>query len=196
LIPADVEQPAWVGHSKGLCPVIAAVNGLISVEGLIAGAADLLKPHSPDWFSPVCLTYPYEPEARCPQFLAFLDQVLEHDQERIALVQEWYGYCLTPDTTLQKLLIVVGEGANGKSAFADTLAALLGHDNVSHVPLELFGERFQLTATLGKLANIATEIGDIDGAAEGTLKAYTSVLRSQECGRHQCPSLSSTGLHH
>jgi putative DNA primase/helicase len=154
--------------------VIATANGLISIEGLIAGAADLLKPHSADWFSPVCLTYPYEPDAQCPHFLAFLDEVLEHDAERIAMVQEWYGYCLTPDTTMQKFLVVVGEGANGKSAFADTLTALLGNDNVSHVPLELFGERFQLTVTLGKLANVATEIGEIDRAAEGILKAYTS----------------------
>ena len=54
------------------------------------------------------------------------------------------------------------------------LTALLGEHNVAHVPLELFGQRFQLTMTLGKLANIAAEVGDLDKAAEGVLKAFTA----------------------
>jgi P4 family phage/plasmid primase-like protien len=40
--------------------------------------------------------------------------------------------------------------------------------------LEVFGERFQLTATLGKLANIASEVGELDKAAEGFLKSFTA----------------------
>lgn len=56
----------------------------------------------------------------------------------------------------------------------DVLAALLGAANVSHVPVELFDRRFQLTPTLGKLANIATEVGEISRGAEAVLKAFTS----------------------
>ena len=54
------------------------------------------------------------------------------------------------------------------------LTALLGATNVSHVPVELFDRRFQLTPTLGKLANIATEVGEISRGAEAVLKAFTS----------------------
>src|SRR5262249_19280874 len=91
-----------------------------------------------------------------------------------ALLQEWFGCCLLFDTTHQSFLVLEGEGSNGKSVVCAVLAALLGTDNVSHVPLENFGQRFALTQTLGKLANIASEVGEIDKAAEGTLKAFTS----------------------
>lgn len=174
LISADVEQPAWVGRSRNRRPVLALSNGLVDLDRLLAGERDVLRVHSPDWFSGVCLGYAYDADATCPDWLRFLDEALEQDGERIDLVQEEFGYCLTPDTSLQKFLVAAGEGGNGKKAFTEVLTGLLGEQNVSHVPLELFGERFQLTMTLGMLANIATEIGDIDRAAEGILKAYTS----------------------
>ena len=36
------------------------------------------------------------------------------------------------------------------------------------------GARFALTPTLGKLANIASEVGEIDRVAEGFLKSFTA----------------------
>jgi P4 family phage/plasmid primase-like protien len=69
---------------------------------------------------------------------------------------------------------MVGIGANGKSVVIATLFAMLGSQNISTVPLEDFGKRFQLAQTLGKLANICAEIGELDKTAEGTLKAFTS----------------------
>jgi putative DNA primase/helicase len=65
-----------------------------------------------------------------------------------------FGYCLTPDTSQQRFVVAVGEGQNGKSVALDVLTALLGPENVSHVRAELFAQRFQLTMTLGKLANV------------------------------------------
>jgi putative DNA primase/helicase len=94
---------------------------------------------------------------------------------QVALLrQEWTGYLLTSDTSHHKFVVFEGEGANGKSVFLDVLTALLGEDNVAHVPLEMFGTRFQLTATLHKLANICAEVGEIDKVAEGYLKQFTA----------------------
>jgi putative DNA primase/helicase len=103
-----------------------------------------------------------------------LHRVLDNDAESMATVQEWFGYCLTHDTSLQKFLFLEGEGNNGKSVLCAALIALLGRQNVSHVPLERFGGRFDLSTTLGKLANIATECSELDKAAEGVLKSFTS----------------------
>ena len=174
LVPARIDQPAWIGRSSGRPPVIAMENGLVDLERLLAGETDVLGRHSPDWFSSTCLDYPYDPDAQCPRFLAFLDQVFANDEKRISLSQEWFGYHLTPDTSLQKFLIGQGDGSNGKSVWVAALTALLGPENVSHVPLELFGERFQLTPTLGKLANICTEIGETSRMSEAVLKAFIS----------------------
>jgi phage/plasmid-associated DNA primase len=52
------------------------------------------------------------------------------------------------------------------------MTALLGEQNVSTVPLELFGDKFRLVNTLGKLANIVAEVGELDKMAEGYLKAF------------------------
>jgi P4 family phage/plasmid primase-like protien len=120
------------------------------------------------------LPYRYDPKADCPEWKGVLNRNLEGDQERIDLLQEWFGYCLVRTTDAQKFLILVGEGGNGKSVILAALHAVLGRENVSTVPLEALGKPFQLTQTLRKLANICPEIGEIDKTDEGTLKAFVS----------------------
>ena len=55
-----------------------------------------------------------------------------------------------------------------------TLEALLGKANTSAVPLGLFGERFQLVPTIGKLVNLSPEADSSDRPHMGTLKAFTA----------------------
>jgi putative DNA primase/helicase len=56
----------------------------------------------------------------------------------------------------------------------EVLGALLGEDNIAAVPLELFGQRFQLTPTLHKLANIAPETDERARVDLGTLKQFVA----------------------
>jgi P4 family phage/plasmid primase-like protien len=108
-----------------------------------------------------------------PKFDAFMQRVQRGNPENILTLQEWMGYNLTHDVSKQKFLFLEGNGGNGKSVFCAVLIALLGRQNVSHTPLERFGNEFSLVNTLGKLANIATECGELDKAAEGFLKSFT-----------------------
>jgi hypothetical protein len=149
LILFNVEQPSWLG--KGKHRYIAMQNGLLDAEKAIAGESDCF-PHTPLWFSAVALDYGFDPQAECPKWLAFLERNLEADPQRISILQEFFGYCFQPDTSYHKFLLIVGEGQNGKSVACSVLESLLGKDNVSNVPLELFGMRFQLNDTQGKLA--------------------------------------------
>ena len=174
LIPSGTEQPTWIGAGRDRKRVIALQNGLLDLAALLADRPDALTAHSSDWFSSVCLPYAWDRNASCPQFLGFLQEIFEGDAERVNLLQEWFGLCLVGDTGFQKFLILLGEGANGKTVVLTVLTKVLGEPNVSHVPLELFGLRFQLASTLGKLANIVSEIGDCNRVDEAILKSFVA----------------------
>ena len=90
-----------------------------------------------------------------PDRKAFLARNFGDDPQKARLFQQWAGYLLLPDVSYQRFLMMVGEGANGKSKrLRGRATALLGEDNVSSVPLEMFGDKFRLAGTLGKLANV------------------------------------------
>ena len=180
------EMPSWFdGRTGGNW--LATENGILNISALLRGESDILIPHSPRYFAANCLPFEFNLAAECPRWLAFLARNLEDDQERIALLQQFYGYCLSPSLTAHKFLFLEGEGANGKSVACAVLTAMLGSENVSSVPLEQFGERFGLYSTIGKMANVASEIGEINRVAEGILKAYTTGDAIQFDRKHRDP---------
>lgn len=172
LVESQTEQPVWLGNgNEG--PYFVFTNAMANLAALEAGHQTGAVPHCSHWFTQTIFPYEFDLAATCPRWKSFLNGVLESDQERIRLLQQWFGYCLTPDTSLQRFIVAVGEGANGKSVMLDTLTAMLGPENVSHIRAELFAQRFQLTMTLGKLANVSYDTGEIDGSAEATIKEFT-----------------------
>ncbi len=150
-------------------------NGLLRLDDLLDDPDEPpIGPHSPLWFSPIALPYEFTADATCPRFLEILNQNQENDADRIAILQEWAGYILTPSTDQQKFLVLEGEGANGKSVYLAALQAMIGAENVSNVPLELFEDRFALTNSLGKLLNVSADASEVEKAAEGKLKSLVS----------------------
>lgn len=179
---SDAKPGVWLSkkNKSEVRPYVAMENGIVNLDKLIAlrksGGTDtstVMRQHSPRWFSPVCLVYNLDMKATCPRWEKVIEICMENDQQRIDLLQEWAGYCLTPSTQEQRFMIVEGEGGNGKSVWCAGLEAILGPPNVSHVALENFGSRFSLSTSLGKLANIVAECGELDKVAEGVLKQFT-----------------------
>jgi putative DNA primase/helicase len=117
-----------------------------------------IKDHHKDFLSTIQLPVNYNSNAKYERFLQFLNEIFEDDSERIAIVQEFTGLCLVPDTSFQKALIMVGEGANGKTTLIQVLEELLGRDNISSVALADLGNEFHRVRLHGKLVNIASEI--------------------------------------
>lgn len=68
----------------------------------------------------------YDPEARCPRWLAFLDKVMGGDADLVPFLQRAVGYTLTGETSEQCFFLLHGSGANGKSTFIEVLRRLLG----------------------------------------------------------------------
>lgn len=115
------------------------------------------RDHSLEDYSTVQIPISYEPEARCPRFLQFLNEIFEGDTQRIAVAQEWVGICLTPDTKAQKAMIFLGGGANGKGVMMYIMEQLVGADNISHVPLNELSRGFARVRLFGKLLNMSSE---------------------------------------
>lgn len=174
-LPSSVEIGTLIS-TRERTSRISLKNGILDIEALLNNRpeSECLLPHTPDFFTTVCLPYDFDLSVQRPKWDAFLARNQENDSERIDILQEWAGYLLTPDTKQQKFLFLEGEGSNGKSVFMAAILAMLGRENCSHVALETFGQRFALTTTLGKLANIVAECSEMDAVAEGYLKSFTS----------------------
>lgn len=113
---------------------------------------------SPDYFCQFRVPYAFDENANCPQFMKFLNDIFEKDQERIDLIQEIMGACLLYDDCMQKLVIFLGKGSNGKSLLASVIKNTLGKNNVSAIALDkLSGDRFAKQNLDNKLLNISSE---------------------------------------
>jgi P4 family phage/plasmid primase-like protien len=68
----------------------------------------------------------YDSAATCPTWDAFLSRIMAGSETLICFLQKAIGYALTGDIREQVLLILWGEGANGKSTFLNTILTLFG----------------------------------------------------------------------
>ncbi len=174
LLDDETELNSWLNDIKGP-RVMVAMNGNISFVDLDKDGMPKLLSHTPDYFTVSILPYDYKPKAMCPRWIEFLNDVMENDEKRILLLQQWAGYLLTPTLKSHKFLLCVGNGANGKGVFFDVIQEMLGFDNCSNVPLTQFGNQFSLSSTYGKLVNATNEGGtQIEQIAETILKEYTA----------------------
>ena len=133
-----------------------------------------LLPHSPEHMLFNSFTVAYDMNSPCPRFLTFLDEIFRDDPdklEKIAIVRQWMGQMLVPDTRLHKMLIAIGHGANGKSVLCQVMESMVGAENASHAMLHRLGSAIVRAELEGKLVNFSPDLpmGDLKG--EGYIKA-------------------------
>jgi putative DNA primase/helicase len=93
-------------------------NGVIDLK-----TGQLLE-HSPNYLIDKMVTAEYCPTAECPEWLKFLDVIMQGDREMVFFLQKVVGYCLTGITDERAFFVLHGSGKNGKSVFCETLASL------------------------------------------------------------------------
>lgn len=141
-------------------------------NGLYNVLEDSFQPHTPAYISTVQMGASYEPGAECPQFMAFLQNIV-HEAE-IPLIQEIFGYLLIPVNKAQKSFVLVGAPNAGKSTLLSVAQEiLLGADNVSNIPWQSLGDRFNKAELFGKLANIFADLPSRSIDDNGMFKALT-----------------------
>lgn len=165
---------ANVRHMDFITPnsnVICFKNGTLNV------ATRLLESHSPGHMLLNRIDYDYIADAACPGFMAFLESIWVRDSDReqkITFIREWLGYLLVADTRMQKMLILKGEGANGKSVLMDVVRGMIGEINTTSVMLDRLRMPYVRATMEGRLLNQSADLPKRGIVSDGDLKAIIS----------------------
>jgi putative DNA primase/helicase len=127
----------------------------------------------------------FQPDAKCPQWLAFLDMVMAGNQGLIDFLQKAVGYSLTGVCDERCIFILYGKGRNGKTTFVETIAGMMGdyakrtstetllvkrYDGIPNDIAALKGARFVYAEEAAEARRLSEEvIKDLTGA--GTVSA-------------------------
>jgi len=153
-LDSSVLPPAWIAGSNRPDPgeLTACGNGLLHLP------SRALHLPSPAFFSLNAIPSPYIAAAPQPvRWLEFLRNAWPDDPEAITTLQELFGYLLTPDTSQQKLFMIIGPKRSGKGTIARVLTELLGKGNVASPTLSSLGGEFGLQPLVGKLAAVVPD---------------------------------------
>jgi putative DNA primase/helicase len=141
-------------------------NGIFNLETMG------LQPCSADYFFVKKLPLYYEIDARCPRFERFIQEIVE--TKHVSTIQELLGYCLYRNYKFQSLIMLMGEGSNGKSTLLNVLEAMVGAENCSNISLQkLVSDKFAVSQLFGKLVNKYADLESADIEQTSTLKMLT-----------------------
>jgi P4 family phage/plasmid primase-like protien len=181
-LPADFKEggrPAWGQASRSAArreregedgsagKWIAARNVLIDADAWIAGELRT-RPHTPRYFAMSSLPYDLPIDRirqamkddaleqlvgeLCPTWLDFLAGIYTDELSWHDTLQEWFGYNLIPDNSLEMMMLLVGPPRSGKGTVLTAHAAVLGEENVASTSLGDMADRFGLAQLVGKPA--------------------------------------------
>lgn len=115
----------------------------------------------------------YDTDAQCPNIDAFLSQICPKD-EGTNIFYEIAGWCLIKNYKIEKAIMLLGEGRNGKSKYLQLLKSLLNEKNVKNISLAKFeNDQFIIGELFGMLANIGADLSATPIKESGYLKELT-----------------------
>ena len=152
--------PCWL-DGPGEWPaaeVLPTRNALLHLPSFV----DRLTPHrlppTPRFFCPYATDYDLDESAPAPKnWLEFLGRLWPDDPDSVAALQEWFGYHLTPDTSQEKIGMLIGPKRSGKGTIAKVLTAMIGDANVTNPKFGALGSQFGTESLIGKMAAIITD---------------------------------------
>ncbi|MBA7577007.1 hypothetical protein ES708_18853 [subsurface metagenome] len=138
-------------------------NGLLDVR------TRKLSPHTPAFLSTMRIPIAYDPQAKCPKIQEFLSAILRPEDVRVIL--EFFGYILIPDYSIPVVLILLGEGSNGKTQLLRLLGQFIGRGNYISISLQdIENNSFAVANLEGKLVNIQGDLSSQWLSGIGRLK--------------------------
>ncbi len=101
----------------------------------------------------------YNPNAKAPtKFFDYLKTVYYEDDQRT--IQQYCGYCLLPTTILQKALLIIGDGGEGKSVLGAVLNGIFGESNCYNDSISVLQKNFGIANIENKLLFIDDDLSE------------------------------------
>lgn len=143
-------------------------------NGMMNPNDGMLMEHDPMFYSTNRLPYAYKEDAKCELWIKTITEIFEGDIDKLNILQEFFGYCLTRDTKQHKALLLLGESRSGKSTIIQTLRNVIGTSNCSSVPLKYLSNAQYSAMLINKLVNIDTDVSAKAEQFEAEFKTITS----------------------
>ena len=163
---------------------IPIANGILWTQKLDNEWVIELAENTPELYVTTRIPTHYDPEANAPRWNQFLNEILPNQKREIKWLQEYVGYCLYRNWSFHKVILLLGDGDNGKSTLLEVIRMLLGTNNCPTIGLhDLCNGRWYLAELYLKLANIDSDTATKD--LENTSKFKTATGGDQIMGERK-----------
>lgn len=125
---SKVENGTWISDRQDKTENFTVFNN--GIVDLTSRDLKLMK-HTPEFFTLNRVDYDFDKTAQCPTFLRFLNDIWGDDEELKMQLQEFMGYCLVADISLQKFAVFYGVSRGGKGTISDVLSNMVGQSNIA-----------------------------------------------------------------
>ena len=119
-IRASLPQPCWIETEKPAPELFAFKNCLVNVR-----TGERMDPTPLLWITDAG-NYNYEPEAKCPRWEQFLEEVHPNDKDAQNCIEEQLGLGMTYDMQFEKIALWIGKARAGKSTILHVQEKLIG----------------------------------------------------------------------
>ena len=160
----------WIEMPNGAAN---AVDMIPFGNGLLDFKTGKLWPYDGRYFATGCPDYDFDPGAKCPLWETKLAEWLDLSQAET--LQEFFGYAMTPDTSLHKILALIGAPRGGKSTVLSVLEGLCGDSHIANLIIDDLAGPFGLEGTQDKRLII---IPDAAEAATGKRSVALNRLKA------------------
>jgi putative DNA primase/helicase len=150
------------------------LNYLTLQNGLYKIDEEILIAHTPDVFTTNLLPYNYDPDATCPRFIQFLNEVFSGNTDKINFIQEAVGYSFHQALPTPGLFLLTGDGNNGKSVFINTITNLIGKENTGNVSFNRLSDEKYILELFQKMINISGETPHLKKIETDLIKGITT----------------------
>jgi len=119
-----------VSRYEPMCKAISDLNTHNTIVGTPSSVLNLetgiSADNSPDHLITMHTGVDVIPDATCPRWEQFIQEIMDGRQELAIFLQRLAGYCLHGGNPEQLFIILEGHGANGKTTFVNVLQHVLG----------------------------------------------------------------------